>query len=165
MRQSLNHGLSDCLGREGREVSDSGKDPGRLLVANGFDGFAGLLQSFFAGYPYQWQGSDSPARYETWFAGMLYACFRTIGLDLRVEDASSRDRADMVVFHGGQVLVFEFMVAHGEDGKAAAELAIGQIQDKGCADKYRDRNESIHLGGVSFNREDRNLAEVQVVPA
>ena len=165
VRQSLNQGLLDYLGREGREVSDSGKELGRLLTANDFDGFTDRLKSFFAGIPCQWQGANSPARYEAWYAGMLYACFRTIGLDLRVEDASGRGRADMVVLHGGQVFVFEFKVAHGEDGKTAAEQAIGQIRDKGYADKYRDRKEPIHLVGVAFSSKDSNLAALKVVSA
>ncbi|MDE0281957.1 MAG: AAA family ATPase, partial [Gammaproteobacteria bacterium] len=106
VRYSLNHGLLGFLGRQGKEVSDRGKELGGLLAANDFDGFADRLKSFFAGIPYQWQTGNGPARYEAWYAGMLYACFRTIGLDLRVEDSSGRGRADMVVLHGGQVFVF-----------------------------------------------------------
>ncbi len=165
VRQSLNQGLLDYLGREGREVSDSGKELGNLLVANDFEGFADRLRSLFAGIPYQWQGSNSPARYEAWYAGMLYACFRTIGLDLRVEDSSSRGRADMAVLHGGQVFVFEFKMADGEgDRDAAARQAIEQIREKGYAEKYRDRNEPVHLVGVAFGR-DRSPAAVKVAPA
>ena len=73
VRQSLNQGLLGHLGRQGKEVSDSGKELGRLLAANDFDGFADRLRSFFAGIPYQWQGTNGPARYEAWYAGMLYA--------------------------------------------------------------------------------------------
>ncbi len=165
VRQSLNQGLLGYLGRQGKEVSDSGKELGRLLVDNDFEGFADRLRSFFAGIPYQWQGSNGPARYEAWYAGMLYACFRTIGLDLRVEDSSSRGRADMAVLHGGQVFVFEFKMADGEDDRdAAAGQAIEQIREKGYADKYRDRNEPVHLIGVAFGR-DRSPAAVKVVPA
>ncbi len=165
VRQSLNQGLLGFLGRQGKEVSDSGKELGRLLVANDFDGFTDRLRSFFAGIPYQWQGSNGPARYEAWYAGMLYACFRTIGLDLRVEDSSSRGRADMAVLHGGQVFVFEFKMADGEDDRDdAARQAIEQIREKGYAEKYRDRNEPVHLIGVAFGR-DRSPAAVKVVPA
>ncbi len=164
VRQSLNQGLLGYLGRQGKEVSDSGKELGRLLVDNDFEGFADRLRSFFAGIPYQWQGSNGPARYEAWYAGMLYACFRTIGLDLRVEDSSSRGRADMAVLHGGQVFVFEFKMADGEDDRdAAARQAIEQIREKGYAEKYRDRNEPVHLIGVAFGR-DRSPAAVKVVP-
>ncbi len=165
VRQSLNQGLLGFLGRQGKEVSDSGKELGHLLVANDFEGFADRLRSFFAGIPYQWQGSNGPARYEAWYAGMLYACFRTIGLDLRVEDSSSRGRADMVALHGGQVFVFEFKMADGEDDRdAAARQAIEQIREKGYAEKYRNRKEPVHLVGVAFGR-DRSPAAVKVVPA
>ena len=162
VRQSLNKGLLGSLGRQGKEVSDCGKELVNLLVANDFDGFAERLRSFFAGIPYQWQGSNGPARYEAWYAGMLYACFRTTGLDLRVEDSSGRGRADMVVLHGGQVFVFEFKMADGEgDRDVAAQKAIEQMQDKGYAEKYKDRNQPIHLIGVALGR-DRSPAEVKV---
>ena len=165
VRQSLNQGLLGFLGRPGKEVSDRGKELGHLLAANDFEGFADRLKSFFAGIPYQWQGANSPARYEAWYAGMLYACFRTIGLDLRVEDSSSRGRADMVVLHGGQVFVFEFKMADGEDDQdTAAQQAIEQIRDRGYADKYKDRKEPIYLIGVAFGR-DGSLPEVKVAPA
>ena len=92
---------------------------------------------------------------------MLYACFRAIGLDLRVEDSSGRGRADMVVLHGGQVFVFEFKMAAGEgDSDAAARSAIQQIQEKGYAEKYRSRDEPIHMVGVAFDPDSRNLATI-----
>ncbi|MDD9962917.1 MAG: AAA family ATPase [Gammaproteobacteria bacterium] len=166
VRQSLSDGLLRHVTGRREEAADQGDELGRLLAANDFEGFAERLRSFFAGVPYQWQGGNSPARYEAWYAGMLYACFRTIGLDLRVEDSSGRGRADMVALHGGQVFVFEFKMADGgEGGKDAAQQAIGQMREKGYAEKYRDRGEPIHLVGVAFSREDRNLADVKVVPA
>ncbi len=165
VRQSLNDGLLGYITGPENGIVDQGDELGDLLVANDFEGFAGRLRSFFAGIPYQWQGSNSPARYEAWYAGMLYACFRTIGLDLRVEDSSSRGRADMAVLHGGQVFVFEFKMADGEDDRDdAARQAIEQIREKGYAEKYRDRNEPVHLIGVAFGR-DRSPAAVKVVPA
>ena len=163
VQQSLNDGLLGYLGKTGKEVSDRGKELGRLLATNDFDGFADRLKAFFAGIPYQWQTGNGPARYEAWYAGMLYACFRTIGLDLRVEDSSSRGRADMVVLHSGQVFVLEFKMADG-DGDSAAQSAIEQIREKGYAEKYRDRGEPVHLVAAIFSREDRNLAAVKVVP-
>ena len=86
VRQSLNDGLLGYIADRREETADQGDELGRLLTANDFDGFADRLRSFFAGLPYQWQTGNGPARYEAWYAGMLYACFRTIGLDLRVED-------------------------------------------------------------------------------
>ena len=164
VRQSLNDGLLGYVTGRRNKTADRGDELARLLSANNFEGFADRLRSFFAGIPYQWQGTNGPARYEAWYAGMLYACFRTIGLDIRVEDSSSRGRADMVVLHGGQVFVFEFKMADGEDDRdAAARQAIDQILEKGYADKYRDRKEPVHLIGVAFGR-DRGPVAVTVVP-
>ena len=166
VRHSLNQELLGHLGRRGREVSDSGRELGRLLATNDFDGFAERLRSFFAGVPYQWQGSNGPARYEAWYAGMLYACFRTIGLDLRVEESSGRGRADMVVLHGGQVFVLEFKMADGKGGgDAAAQQAVEQMRGRGYAEKYMDRGEPVHLVGVAFSREGRNVSAVKAVAA
>ncbi len=166
VQQSLNDGLLGYVTGKIDETADQGDELGRLLVANDFDGFADHLRSFFAGIPCQWQGANSPARYEAWYAGMLYACFRTIGLDLRVEDSSGRGRADMVVLHGRQVFVFVFKMAGGEGGgDSAAQSAIDPIPAKGYAEKYRDRGEPVHLIGVAFSAEKRNLAAVKVAPA
>ena len=105
--------------------------------------------------------SSGPVRYEAWYAGMLYACFRAIGLDLRVEDSSARGRADMAVLRGGQVFVLEFKMANGEGGgDAAAQEAIGQMRDRGYAEKYMDRG-AVHLVGVAFSREGRNLSALK----
>ena len=166
VRQSLNDELLGYVTGKREEIADKGDDLCRLLAANDFDGFADRLRSFFAGIPYLWQTGNSPARYEAWFAGMLYACFQTIGLDLRVEDSSGQGRADMVVLHGGQVFVFEFKMVDGEsDSDSSACRAKEQIQDKGYAEKYRNRGEPIHLVGMAFSSELRNLAAVKVIPA
>ena len=161
VRQSLNQGLLGFLGQQGKVVSDQGKKLVNLLLTNDFDGFADHLRSFFSGIPYQWQSTKGPARYEAWYAGMLYACFRTIGLDLRVEDSSGRGRAYMAVLHGGQVFIFEFKMSAGEgDSGAAARSAIQQIQEKGYAEKYRSRGEPVHMVGVAFDPDSRNLATI-----
>ena len=93
-------------------------------------------------------------------------CFRAIGVDMRVKEASSHGRADMVLLLGGQVFVLEFKMADGEGGcHAALDAAISQMRGRGYAEKYRDRGEPINLIGVAFGREARNLLETRVEPA
>ena len=166
VRQSLNDGLLEHLGQRGEEVVVWGRQLCGCLESGDFEGFGEGLKSFFSGVPYQWHTSGELARYEAWYGGLLYACFRSNGVDLRVEDASSRGRADMVVFRGGQVFVLEFkMAAAGEDGEAALAAALVQMRERGYAEKYRDRGEPIHLVGVAFGREERNLLGVRAEPA
>ena len=169
VQQSLNQGLLSHLGRQGKETSDQGKELARLLADNDFDGFAAHLRAFFAGIPYSWHSKGDMARYEAWYAGILYACFRTIGLDLRVEDASSRGRSDMVLLHGGQVFVLELKVARAQGGADNTEhllhKAIQQMQQRGYGEKYRHREEPIHLVALVFGWQNRNLDAVKAVRA
>ena len=166
VRLSLNNGLLRHAGGNCRDVSNRGKDLCRLLADNDFDAFAEQLRAFFAGVPYQWQTRPELARYEAWYAGMLYACFRTIGVDLRVEESTSHGRSDMVLLHGGQVFVMEFKTAEeGEETEAALDRAVSQIRARGYADRYRDRGEPIHLIGAVFGRKERNLLAVRAEPA
>ncbi len=162
VRLSLNNGLLRHVGGNCREVSSQGKHLCRLLADNQFDAFAEQLRAFFAGVPYQWQTRPELARYEAWYAGMLYACFRTIGVDLRVEESTSHGRSDMVLLHGGQVFAMEFKMAEEyEETEAALDRAISQIRDRGYAKRYRDRGEPIHLLAAVFGREERNLLAVR----
>lgn len=160
--RSLNHGLLEYATRRGREAVDRGKELARLLAENDFDGFGERLQAYLSGIPHQWYDGSRVERYEAHYAGMLYMAFRLIGLDLRAEDASSHGRADMVVFHGGQVFVLEFKMAAGDgDTERMLDGAVAQMRDRGYAEKYRDRGEPIHLVGVAFGGDERNLLGIR----
>ncbi len=161
VRLSVNSGLLHYVTGHGRETKEQSRDLCQLLADNDFDGFKAHLHALFAGIPCQWQSSSGLARYEAWYAGILYACFRTIGVDLRVEESTSHGRSDMVLLHGGQVFVLEFKMAkEGEDEASAVGRAVRQIRERGYADKYRERCEPIHLLGVVFGREARNVIAV-----
>ena len=163
---SLNDQLLGYLGKTGKEPLNDGRALCGLLEANDFEGFGDRLRSYLSGIPYQWHASGDFARYEAWYASLLHMCFRAIGVDLRVEDASSRGRADMAVLTGGQVFVLEFKMAERDgDANAALDAAIRQIRDRGYAEKYRDRGEPVHLVGVACGREARNLLAVRAEPA
>ena len=166
VRVSLNRGLLQHLGKPGREPLEDGRALCALLEANDFEGFAERLRSYLSGIPYQWHASGDLARYEAWYASLLHMCFRSIGADVRTEDASSHGRADMVVLTGGQAFVLEFKMADGDsDAAAALDAAIAQMRKRGYAEKYRDRGEPVHLVGVACGREARNLLEVRAEPS
>lgn len=85
-----------------------------------------------------------------------------IGVDLRVEDATSHGRADMVVLTGGRVFVLEFKMADGNnDTETALDAAMAQMRDRGYAEKYRGRGEPVHLAGVAWGREARNILQIR----
>ena len=82
-----------------------------LLESGDFAGFGETLRAWLSGIPYQWHAKGELARYEAWYASLLYMCLRAVAVELRVEEASHRGRADMVVRLGGQVFVLEFKPA------------------------------------------------------
>lgn len=68
----------------------------------------------------------------------------------------------MVVFHGGQIFVFEFKMIENKTKTAEAlDSAIARIRERDYAGKYCDRGQPIYLVGMVFGREERNLLEVR----
>ncbi len=162
VRLSLNDQLLAWLGQAGSEPVERGLKLCALLEANDFAGFGETFRTWVSGIPYLWHMKGDLARYEAWYASMLYMCLRAAEADVRVEEASSRGRADMVLRHGGQVFVLEFKMAEGEDGsEAALDAAMAQMRGQGYADKYRGSTEPVHLIGVACGREAKNLLEVR----
>ena len=160
---SLNEELLGYLSDHTVDVSEEGSSFLGCLEANDFSGFAGLLRTYLSAIPYQWHASGDLAHYAAWYAGLLHMCLRSNGVDVRVEDASSRGRADMVVLSGGQVFVLEFKNADGDDSAGSAlDAALAQVRERGFAEKYRDRGEPIHLIGVACGREARNVLDIRV---
>ena len=122
-----------------------------------------LWRALFASIPHDWYRSSPLAQFEGHYASVFYSHLAALGLDLRVEDATSHGRIDLTVRFAGQVFIFEFKVV--ED--AATGEALRQIRARGYAEKYRGQGEPVHLIGIEFSRAARNLAgfEVETIPA
>ncbi len=166
VRISLNRGLLQYLGKTVTEATGQGRDLCTLLETNDFAGFAETLKAYLSSIPYQWHMTGNLARYEAWYAGLLHLCFRAIGVEVRAEEASSHGCADMVVRTGGQVFILEFkMVDNADAVEAALAAAFTQMRERGYANRYRDRQEPVHLIAVVCGHEARNLLEVRAEPA
>ena len=88
-------------------------------------------------------------------------CFLTRGFEPVGEDGGSRGRADMALRFNGQAYLFEFKVVdRGPEGTAPE-----QLKARGHADKYRDLGLPIHLIGMEFSREERNIVAFPVEAA
>ncbi|MDE0102563.1 MAG: PD-(D/E)XK nuclease domain-containing protein [Bryobacterales bacterium] len=97
------------------------------------------------------------AEHEGFYASVLYAHFSATGAEVRAEESGSAGRADLCVRAFSRVYVFEFKM-HGRGGTAAA---MAQLKDRGYADRYRGRGEPIHLVGVEFSAETRNVTSFE----
>ena len=91
------------------------------------------------------------AGYEAHYASVFYSHFVAAGMDVRAEESTARGRSDLTVLYDGNVYLFEFKIA---DGKGRA---LAQIRERGYADKHRRPGVPVHLIGVEFGREERNI--------
>ena len=133
----------------------------RMLQAQDFTGLKTLFQAFFASIPHDWYRNSPIAQFEGYWASIFYSHFAALGLDIRLEDTTNKGRIDMAVLFNAQVFVFEFKVVE----LVPQGRALQQIKDMGYADKYRDRGEPIHLVGVEFSKNDRNIVGFEVETA
>ena len=158
VRQSLNERLLRALSPDASRQGTREIELHALLRANDFAGLRRLFEAFFAGIPHDWHRKNPIARYEGYYASVFYSHFAALGLDVTVEDSSSRGRVDMAVRFNGQVYLFEFKVVEQEpEGTATAQLKARRY-----ADKYRALGQPINLIGVEFSREARNIVAFEV---
>ena len=175
----LKHWVGD-LSIPGRQISQLY----RVLLANDLPALQPLFHAFFATIPHDWYRNSPIAQYEGYYASIFYSHFAAMGLDIRLEDTTNHGRIDMTVLFNGRVFIFEFKVVSdraqgkagnktgrgkasgGRSGGASSKgTALQQIKDRGYADKYRARGEPIHLIGVEFGKNSRNIVGFEVETA
>ena len=160
VRRSLNAVLLWAMAPGCAQVEER-RNLQRLLRANDFAGVEGLFRAFLAGIPNEWYARTGMAGYEAHYASVFYSHFAAAGMDVRAEESGSRGRADMAVLFNANVYVFEFKLVDREP----QGLALARIRERGYADKYRGLGWPIHLIGVEFGREERNIVAFSVEDA
>ncbi len=124
-----------------------------LLLINDFEGLKTLFHAFYASIPYEGDTNNDIANFEGYYASVFYSYFAALGLNITVEDSSSHGRVDMAVHFNDNIYLF------------AEGAAMAQLQEKGYADKYRGLNQPIHLIGVEFSKDTRNITAFEVAGA
>ena len=158
VRQSLNRSLLRYLVKDSTRQMANSVQLYRLLEANDFASMETLFHAFFASIPYEWYTNNDIANFEGYYASVFYSYFAGLGLNITVEDSSSHGRVDMAVHFNDNIYLFEFKVVElASDGAAMA-----QLQEKGYADKYRGLDQPIHLIGVEFSKNTRNITAFEV---
>ena len=84
-----------------------------------------------------------------------------MGFDVTVEDSSSHGRVDMAVHFNDNIYLFEFKVVE----MASEGAAMAQLKAKGYADKHLGAGRPIHLIGVEFSKNTRNITAFEVARA
>ncbi|MFZ4624378.1 MAG: AAA family ATPase [Rhodoferax sp.] len=149
--------LNKCLLQS---LTDSQNLPGlqasrlyKLLQAADLTGLKTLFQAFYASIANDWYRKNEMANYEGYYVSIFYSYLAALGLDIRLEDPTSLGRIDMTVLFAGQVFLFEFKVVELEPKGSALQ----QIKAMHYVDKYRSRNEPMHLIGIEFSKASRNI--------
>ncbi len=158
VRQSLNEHVLCHLVQDVERQTGNSMRLARLLAAHDCAGLQELFHAFFASIPYEWHTSNDIANYEGYYASVFYSYFAALGYDIAVEESSSHGRLDMAVRTGGHVYLFEFKVAE----MSPPGSALAQLQERDYAAKYRGSDEPIHLIGVEFSRQTRNITAFEV---
>ena len=158
VRQSLNGVLLRHLVQDTAQQMANSMRLARLLETHDCAGLKELFAAFFASIPYQWYRNNDIADYEGFYASVVYSYFAALGYEIAVEDSTSHSRLDMAVRTGGHVYLFEFKVVE----MASPGSALAQLRARDYAAKYRGRGEPIHLIGVEFSRETRNVTAFEV---
>ena len=163
MRQSLNEHLLRHLVQDTERQMANSIRLARLLETGDCEGLRDLFHAFFASIPYEWHTSNDIANYEGYYASVFFSYFAALGYEITVEEStveesSSHGRLDMAVRTGGHVYLFEFKVVE----IAPPGSALTQLQERDYAARYRGRGEPIHLIGVEFSRQTRNVTEFEV---
>jgi hypothetical protein len=154
---SLNQALLPVLGVE--NAPRERKTLFTHLRSHDLPGLETHLKALFAGLPHDWYRSDfNPkgrpiARYEGHYASVFYSHFAALGVQVTVEDASHHGKVDMAVDFAGHVYLFEFKVVE----QLPEGRALQQIKARDYAAKYRGQGKVIHLIGVEFSREQRQI--------
>src|SRR5690554_2142371 len=153
---SLNHALLPALGVE--DGPTQRRSLFKQLQQNNLPGLEAHLKALFASLPHDWYRNNPIAKYEGHYASVFYSHFAALGLDITVEDARHHGRVDMTVAAFGHLYLFEFKVVEQlPEGKA-----LDQIHARGYADKYRAAGKPIHLIGVEFSREQRQIVAFDI---
>ena len=155
--QSLNASMADFLVGDASLREAHSARLRQLLGTADFEGLDRLFRAVFSGIANQWHTRNEIARYEGYYASVFYSYFTGVGLDVAVEDSSSRGRLDMAVRASGQVYLFEFKVVE----QAGAGSAMAQLRGRRYEEKYRHLGQPVHLVAVEFSSEAKNLVQLE----
>lgn len=157
--QSLNENLLSVLVQDKTRQTQQSSQLYRRLLVNDFDGLRQLFHSFYASIPHHWYTHNDIQNFEGYYASVFYSYFAALGLTVIVEDCTNHGQLDMTVKFNQQIYLFEFKVVEiAPEGKA-----LQQLKDKAYTEKYRGLGQPIHLIGVEFSKESRNIVGFEVV--
>ncbi len=130
------------------------KNLARSLRRGDMEEFKAAIHALFAAIPYHNYTGNDIARYEGFYASVIFAWLSSVPLQLVVEDCINKGRIDMSVETDDFIYLIEFKVDMLE------EKALVQIKAKGYAEKYQAKGKKIVLIGIGFSSTEKNVTEL-----
>ena len=109
-----------------------------------------VIKRLFASIAYNNYTNNDIARYEGFYASVLYAYFSSMVVGIIAEDASNMGRIDLTLVVGGRTFLFEFKVTDGEP--------LEQIKRMKYYEKYEGER---YLIGIVFDPKARNVSKFE----
>ena len=157
VRQSLNASLLSYLTGNDLQREQHRDALDEILAQGDLPGLERRIRALYDSIPCEWHTRNEIARYEGYYASVFYGYVSGLDVVVTVEDSSNRGRLDMAVQTARQVYLFEFKA--WQPNRSGAALA--QLKERDYAAKYRHLGLPIHLVGVEFNAQTRNLEVFQ----
>ncbi len=129
------------------------KDLARSLRRGDVEQFKTAVHALFAAIPYHNYTNNYIARYEGFYASVIFSWLSSAHLQLIVEDCTNKGRIDMSVEMDETIYLIEFKVDMDE------QKALKQIKNKGYAEKYQDKGKKIVLIGIGLSSAEKNVTE------
>ncbi len=129
------------------------KELARSLRTRDMDAFKKAIHTVFAAIPYHNYTNNEIARYEGFYASVMFTWLCASLVALRVEDCTNKGRIDMSVEMDETIYLIEFKV------DMPGDKALGQIKAKGYPEKYQTTGKEVILIGIGFSSKERNVTE------
>ncbi len=114
------------------------------------------LSSLFASIPYNNYANNIIARYEGYYASVVFTYLVSLGYTCIAEDVTQRGRIDLTIKLPERIVIIEFKVD-------TQEQALAQIKEKKYYEKYiaeaQASQQDIFLIGICFASEDKNITD------
>ena len=111
------------------------------------------LKQLFASISADNYRKNDIARFEGYYASVIYSFFVGMGLTVIAEDASSHGRVDLSIQLGSNTYIIEFKVVKH---KSKTNSALQQIIQRGYAAKYSG---AVYQIGIEFSEAKRNVVD------
>ncbi|WP_119329493.1 PD-(D/E)XK nuclease domain-containing protein [Cysteiniphilum halobium] len=107
--------------------------------------------------PNDWYRNNQIDQYEGFYASIVYSFLSALGYDTIPEDVTNHGKLDLTIIMHDKIIIIEFKLAKLGDAKTAIE----QIKVRKYPEKYLALAKPIYLVGISFDTQERNVAELE----